>query len=69
MPRSIAALEAYVVVSQDAAICWIWPRDASTKTFPSKPVKIVGREPSPEPAFFAATLPLAEIYRGIESEE
>lgn len=66
---TIATLEAYVVVSQDAAICWIWARDGSTKAFPSKPVKIVGREQSLELSFFATTLPLAEIYRGIETGE
>lgn len=62
---SFDTLEAYVVASQDAAICWIWQRDMETGKFPDKPVKISGREQSLDFAARGIALPLAEIYRNI----
>lgn len=62
---SLASLEAYIVASQDEAILWVWQRDAGTRTFPSKPQGIAGRDGALEIANLSITLPLAELYRGI----
>ena len=62
---SFDTLEAYVVASQDAAICWIWQRDVATGRFPEKPVKVAGRDQSLDFAARGIALPLAEIYRNI----
>lgn len=66
---SLPTVEAYVVVSQDEAICWIWTRDPATKAFPPKPAKVQGRDQALDIACLAVTLPLAEIYRGIPTAE
>ncbi len=62
---SFDTLEAYVVASQDAAICWIWQRDADSGRFPDKPVKVAGREQSLTFVARGITLPMAEVYRNI----
>lgn len=62
---SFDSLEAYVVASQDAAICWVWQRDPETSTFPPKPEKIVGRDQVIALKARGIELPLAEIYRNI----
>ncbi len=62
---SFETLEAYVVASQDAALCWIWQRDPATGTFPEKPLKVAGRGQSLSFAARGIALPLVEIYRNI----
>ena len=62
---SFDTLEAYVVASQDAAICWVWQRDPATGKFPLKPLKVSGRNQAIGLAARAISLPLAEIYRNI----
>ncbi|MGE3915197.1 MAG: Uma2 family endonuclease, partial [Hyphomicrobiaceae bacterium] len=66
---SIATLEAYVVASQDAALCWLWERDPETGRFPAMPVRIAGRDQSIPLRKRAIALPLAEIYRNIPTVE
>ena len=66
---SFATLEAYVVASQDAAICWVWQRDPATGRFPAKPEKIVGRDQSISLLARGIALPLAEIYRNIPTSD
>ena len=66
---SFDSLEAYVVASQDAAICWVWQRDQTTRAFPAKPLKLVGREQSIAFQARGITLPLAEIYRNIPTSD
>lgn len=66
---TIATLEAYVVVSQDAAICWIWERDPESGAFPVKPVKIAGRVETLALSALGIGLPLAEIYRNIPTAD
>ena len=62
---TFATLEAYIVVSQDAAVCWIWQRDPATGAFPGKPQKVAGRDQSIGLLARGISLPLAEIYRNI----
>ncbi|MFM9940534.1 MAG: Uma2 family endonuclease [Hyphomicrobiaceae bacterium] len=64
-----ASLQAYGVVSQDAALCWIWQRDSATGQFPVKPTEFIGREPSISFSALGIDLPLAEIYRGIKTAD
>ena len=66
---TFATLEAYVVASQDAALCWIWQRDPATRAFPAKPERIAGREQAIPFKKLAIDLPLAEIYRNIPTSE
>lgn len=66
---SIDTLQAYVVASQDEAICWLWSRDVATGQFPAKPERIVGRDQSIAIAILGVSLPLADIYRGIKTAE
>jgi Uma2 family endonuclease len=63
--RALDSLEAYVVASQDAAICWLWERDPVTGAFPAMPVRIAGRDQSIPLAKRGIAVPLAEIYRNI----
>ncbi len=51
--------------SQDMALCWLWERDAETRSFPAKPVRIEGREQAIGLKARKIALPLAEIYRNI----
>jgi Uma2 family endonuclease len=62
---TIPSLEAYVVVSQDMAICWIWERDGESGAFPEKPMKIAGRDQAIRLTARGVALPLGEIYRNI----
>jgi Uma2 family endonuclease len=61
---TLPTLATYLVVSQEAAICWAWQRGADG-TFPKLPVRHEGLDARvPLPAF-ATTLPLADIYARI----
>ena len=62
---SLATLDVYIVASQDEPILWVWQRDPASRTFPSKPQQIDGREQSLEVQALNISLPLAELYRGI----
>lgn len=62
---SLPSLEAYIVASQDAPICWVWQRRGEARTFPDKPEEIAGRDTAIEIATFGISLPMSEIYRGI----
>lgn len=66
---SLPTVEAYVVVSQEEALCWIWQRDQATRAFPPKPLKVQGRDQALDIGCFAMSLPLADIYRGIPTNE
>ena len=62
---TIPSLEAYVVVSQDMALCWVWERNGETAAFPEKPVRIEGRDYAIALKARGIALPLGEIYRNI----
>jgi Uma2 family endonuclease len=62
---SFDTLEAYVVASQETAVCWMWQRDPVSGAFPAKPLKVMGRDQSIELKARGIALPLAEIYRNI----
>jgi len=66
--RSIASLKAYIVASQDDALCWLWLRVADD-TIPELPDEIAGFERMIDIPALAASIPLAEIYRGIVPHE
>ena len=66
---TFATLEAYVVASQDAAICWVWQRDPATRQFPAKPEKFAGRDQSIAFSARGIALPLAEVYRNIPTSD
>lgn len=60
----LASLAAYLIVSQDEAIAWLWRRGAEG-SFPGHPEEIRGRDTTLDLPRLAITLPLSEIYRGI----
>jgi len=62
---TIPSLEAYVVVSQDMALCWVWERKGETAAFPEKPLRIEGRDYAIALKARGIALPLSEIYRNI----
>ncbi len=62
---SLASLQAYIVVSQDEPLCYVWLRNADGK-FRSEPETFKGRDQIIPVAALGITLPLAEVYRGIE---
>lgn len=62
--QTFATLEAYIVVSQDEPICWLWQR-RDDGTFPDCPEEIAGRDALIELEARAVSLPMGEIYRGI----
>jgi Uma2 family endonuclease len=66
---SILSLEAYVVVSQDMALCWVWQREAGTGALPAKPVRVEGRDQAVTLQARGIELPLAEIYRNIPTTD
>ncbi len=66
---SFDSLDAYVVASQDAALCWIWQRDPATGQFPLKPERIAGREQAIAFTKLSISLPLTEIYRNIPTTD
>jgi Uma2 family endonuclease len=66
---TLDSLEAYVVASQDATICWVWQRNPHTRQFPAKPAKVVGRAESIGLTALSIELPLADIYRGIPTAD
>ena len=66
---ALPTLEAYVVASQDAAICWLWQRDPAGRLFRAKPVRIAGRDQMVPLAALGIELPLAEIYEDIATAD
>ena len=66
--RSIASLKAYIVASQDEALCWLWLR-ADDNGVPELPDEIVGAERVIDIPALAVSIPLQEIYRGIARQE
>lgn len=64
---SLASPQAYLVVSRDAPIIWVWHRDPASGAFPRLPIEIAGRDRAVEIAALGITLPLADIFRGIAS--
>lgn len=62
---SFHTLEAYVAVSQDAAIVWLWERDRASGQFPAEPLKIAGRDQALKLAGRGIEVPLADIYENI----
>ncbi len=62
---SLPTLEAYIVVSQDAAITWSWERDPATGRFPIKPVKLSGRDQTLQLVRRGIELPHEAIYENI----
>ena len=66
---SFDSLEANVLASQDATLCWLWQRDPATRAFPATPERIAGRDQSLAFAKLTVALPLAEIYRNIPTSE
>src|SRR5262245_20886514 len=66
--RSIASLEAYIVASQDDALCWLWLRPADS-SIPELPNEIAGLERTIDIPALAVSIPLREVYRGIVPQE
>ncbi len=65
---SLETVDAYVIVSQDAPICWLWHRAPDgTRAFPRHPSEIQGRDQAIDLPAFGIALPLSEIYRGVIS--
>ena len=62
---SLASLEAYIVFSQDAPLCWVWQRAGEARAFPLKPFEVRGSDSVIEILGLGVALPSAEIYRGI----
>lgn len=62
---SLTALDAYIVASQDEAVCRIWQRGGEAMVFPAKPAEVNGLDATIEVAWLGISLPLSEIYRGI----
>lgn len=62
--QTFGTLEAYIVASQDEAICWLWQRGGDG-SFAAVPAEIAGREAMIELMARAIALPMAEIYHGI----
>ena len=62
---SLASLEAYIVFSQDAPLCWVWQRAGEARDFPLKPFEVRGSDSVIEILGLGVALPSAEIYRGI----
>lgn len=63
---SFETLEAYVIVSQDEPICWLYERGADGKLM-DKPLEISGREAALILAARGISLPLSDIYRGLHT--
>ena len=61
---SLAALQAYIVASQDDMLCLVWQRGEDGR-FPELPVEWRGSCAIISVDAFGITLPLADIYRGI----
>lgn len=61
---TLPTLEAYLVVSQDEPMCWLWQRQANG-TFAARSEDIQGLEQGIALAARGITIPLSEIYRGI----
>jgi Uma2 family endonuclease len=61
---SLAALEAYIVASQDEARCWVWHRGPD-RQFAELPEEILGSERTIRIAALGLSVPVAEVYRGI----
>ena len=62
---SLASLEAYIVFSQDAPLCWVWQRAGEARAFPLEPFEVRGSDSVIEILGLGVALPLDEIYRGI----
>ncbi|MFL5171193.1 MAG: Uma2 family endonuclease [Microvirga sp.] len=60
---TLASLQTYAVFSQDEPTVWVWQRGESG--LPEKPTRLEGREARLEIPALGATLPLADIDRGI----
>jgi Uma2 family endonuclease len=61
---AIPSLRFYLVASQDEPRVWLWARDAQDTW--QEPQEIEGTEPVVSLSDLDATLPLAELYAGIE---
>lgn len=66
---SLPTLGAYVVASQDAAICWLWQRNPETRTFPAKPMRFAGRDQALPLAALGIALPLTELYEDVPTTD
>jgi Uma2 family endonuclease len=62
--RSIASLKAYIVASQDEALCWIWLR-ADDGSFSEQPDELAGLRRTIDLPELGVSIPLDEVYRGI----
>ena len=60
----LPSLQAYLIVSQDAAKAYAWSREA-TGAFAAAPEVVAGLDESIELAALGLTLPLAAVYEGI----
>jgi Uma2 family endonuclease len=60
----LASLQAYIVASQNEPLCYVWLR-GDDGAFAPAPLVIKGRAESIQVSALSATIPLAEVYRGI----
>lgn len=64
---SLGSLEAYIVASQDAPLCWVWLR-GSDRQFAELPEELPGAECMIWIAPLGIRIKLGDIYRGIAPE-
>lgn len=64
---SLGSLEAYIVASQDAPLCWVWLR-GSDRRFAELPEELAGAECTIRVAPLGVGIKLGDIYRGITPE-
>jgi Uma2 family endonuclease len=66
--RNIASLKAYIVASQDEALCWVWLR-AEDNIVPDLPDEVAGLKRVIDIPALAVSIPLEEIYRGVLNQK
>ena len=62
---AIAALDTYIVASQDEVLCYVWQRRPDG-SFDQRPATFKGRDQVIQVPNLGLALPLAEVYRGID---
>ncbi|HEV7253942.1 MAG TPA: Uma2 family endonuclease [Mesorhizobium sp.] len=63
--EGIGSLQHYVILSHEEPRAWFWSRTADG-TWPKKPQEIAGDEEAIELAGLGISIPMAELYAGIE---
>lgn len=61
----LASLDTYIVASQDEVLCYVWQR-GKDGTFADEPGKLQSRDAVIEVRALGITIPLTDVYRGID---